>query len=31
VAHTVLQPGDQIIAITPSQYKEELENALRST
>jgi trk system potassium uptake protein TrkA len=31
VAHTVLQPGDQIIAITPSQYKDELENALRST
>jgi len=31
VAHTILQPGDQIIAITPSQYKEELEQALRST
>jgi trk system potassium uptake protein TrkA len=30
VAHTVLQPGDQIIAITPSQYREELEKALRS-
>jgi trk system potassium uptake protein TrkA len=31
VAHTVLQPGDQIIAITPSQYKEELEKLLHST
>jgi trk system potassium uptake protein TrkA len=31
VAHTVLQPGDQIIAITPSQYKEELKKALRNT
>jgi trk system potassium uptake protein TrkA len=31
VAHTILQPGDQIIAITPSQYKDELEKALRGT
>jgi trk system potassium uptake protein TrkA len=31
VAHTILEPGDQIIAITPSQYKEELEKILRST
>ncbi|OGO00776.1 MAG: portal protein [Chloroflexi bacterium RBG_13_51_52] len=28
VAHTVLQAGDQIIAITPSENKEELEAAL---
>jgi trk system potassium uptake protein len=28
VAHTILQPGDQIIAITPSQYKDELKKAL---
>ncbi|OGN95806.1 MAG: portal protein [Chloroflexi bacterium RBG_13_51_18] len=28
VAHTTLQIGDQIIAITPSEYKEELTAAL---
>jgi Trk K+ transport system NAD-binding subunit len=28
VAHTVLQAGDQIIAITPPEYKEALRAAL---
>jgi trk system potassium uptake protein TrkA len=28
VAQTTLQVGDQIIAVTPSEYKEELEKAL---
>ncbi|MDD5339022.1 MAG: TrkA family potassium uptake protein [Dehalococcoidales bacterium] len=31
VAHTILQPGDQIIAITPSQHGDALEKLLRST
>ncbi len=30
VAHTIVQPGDQIIAITPSQFKDELKKALLS-
>ncbi len=30
VAHTILQAGDQIIAITPSEYKEALKTALSS-
>jgi trk system potassium uptake protein TrkA len=28
LAHTILKAGDQIIAITPSQYKDELKAAL---